>query len=220
MDATCRGPAIVDTAWSGEVRFTVRRAPAGPVELRLRVPGWCDAASVRVADDAERSLAAGSYTALRRVWEPGDQVTLRLPMPPRRLVSDQRVEANLARVSLARGPLIYCVESHDRPGLEQNAFALPDDAPVAAGAGDDRLPGMTLLDTEAVIVEETHRDGPLYQTLADTMPAAAEASSHPRSPIFRLGQSRAQHHGRVDAAAGEDCGLGTGRGVWTTTPRV
>ena len=172
-----------DYPWSGEVRFTVRRAPAGPVELRLRVPGWCDAASVRVADDAERSLAAGSYTALRRVWEPGDQVTLRLPMPPRRVVSDQRVEANLGRVSLARGPLIYCVESHDHPGLEQNAFALPDDAPVAAGA-DDRLPGMTLLDTEAVVLEETHRGGPLYQTLAETGPPSTKRVPIRAVPYF------------------------------------
>ena len=63
-------------------------------------------------------------------------------MPPRRLVSDTRVEANLGRVALARGPFVYCVESHDRPGLEQDAFALPDDATVKAGArrpaaGDD-----------------------------------------------------------------------------------
>ena len=173
-----------DYPWSGEVRFTVRRAPAGPVELRLRVPGWCDAASVRVADDAERSLAAGSYTALRRVWEPGDQVTLRLPMPPRRLVSDQRVEANLGRVALARGPLIYCVESHDRPGLEQNAFALPDDAPVAAGAGDDRLPGMTLLDTEAVVLGESHRSAPLYQPLAAAGPPPTERVPIRAVPYF------------------------------------
>ena len=133
-----------DYPWSGNVQFSVRQAPGGPVELRLRVPGWCDGASLELvpADPAEsaadlnrhsgegrnppnmspaptsdvRSLAAGDYAALRRVWAPGDQVALRLPMPPRRLVSDPRVTANVGRVALARGPLIYCVETHDRPG--------------------------------------------------------------------------------------------------------
>ena len=206
----------------------MRQAPEGPVELRLRVPGWCDGASVEVApadqnhpehspdplrhsreggnpvltqpgaaplrpsrasgsDSApsplegegrgegdprhalnqahpDRSLAAGDYTSLRRVWRPGDQVILRLPMPPRRLVSDPRVTANVGRVSLARGPLIYCVESHDRPGLEQDAFALPDDAAVTTGPADERLPGMTLLDMTAVPLPGTPERGALYQS--------------------------------------------------------
>ena len=182
-----------DYPWSGEVRFTVRQAPGDPVELRLRAPGWCDGAGIEVvpADPTDPlphspasrpapsplagkgwgegdprhapDLPAGAYTALRRVWTPGDRVTLRLSMPPRRVVSDPRVTANVGRVALARGPLIYCVESHDRPGLDQDAFALPDDAPVTPSAGDSRLPGMTWLDTTAVPLPGTPERGALYQ---------------------------------------------------------
>ncbi|MCY3914067.1 MAG: glycoside hydrolase family 127 protein [Chloroflexi bacterium] len=175
-----------DYPWAGEIRLAVRHAPEDPVELRLRVPGWCDAASVEAVPansspapsplEGEgwgegvprhaRDLPAGAYTALHRVWSPGDQITLRLPMPPRRLVSDPRVTANVGRVALARGPLVYCVESHDRPGLEQDAFALPDDAAVASGPVDERLPGMTLLDTTAVPLPGTPERGALYQSVS------------------------------------------------------
>ncbi|MCY4111863.1 MAG: glycoside hydrolase family 127 protein, partial [Chloroflexi bacterium] len=176
-----------DSPWSGGIRLAVRQAPEGPVERRLRVPGWCDAASLKVvpADsdpapspregegwgEGMAQQAVGEYTALRRVWAPGDRVTLRLPMPPRRLVSDPRVTANVGRVALARGPLIYCVESHDRPGLEQDAFALPDDAAVATGPVDERLPGMTLLDMTAVPLPGTPARGALYQTVSSDGPA-------------------------------------------------
>ncbi len=168
--------------WSGDVRFTVREAPGDPVELRLRVPGWCDRAGLEVvpadAADPDRALAASGYAVLRRVWAPNDRVTLRLSMPPRRLVSDPRVTANVGRVALARGPLIYCVESHDRAGMGQDAFALPDDAPVTPGPGDSRLSGMTLLDTTAVPLPGTPEPGALYQPLPDDAQAAHAPTNH------------------------------------------
>ncbi|MCY3782808.1 MAG: glycoside hydrolase family 127 protein [Chloroflexi bacterium] len=186
-----------DYPWSGEIRLAVRQAPEGPVELRLRVPGWCDAASLKVvpADsdpapspregegwgEGMAQQAVGEYTALRRVWAPGDRVTLRLPMPPRRLVSDPRVTANVGRVALARGPLVYCVESHDRPGLEQDAFALPDDAAVTTGPVDERLPGMTLLHTTAVALPGTPERGALYQSVSGD--SRANGAPRGRAPI-------------------------------------
>ena len=186
-----------DYPWSGEIRLTVRNAPEGPVELRLRVPGWCDGATAEVdpADSGPApsplegegwgegvppigSVAPGAYAELRRVWVPGDRIILRLPMPPRRLVSDPRVTANVGRVALARGPLIYCVESHDRPGLEQDAFALPDDAAITAGPADERLPGMTLLDTNAVRLPGTPERGALYQSVSGDGHAANAPTRH------------------------------------------
>ena len=171
-----------DYPWSGEVRFTVRQAPGGEVELRLRVPGWCDRAGLEVVSadhaDPDRALAASGYARLRRVWAPGDRITLRLSMPPRRVVSDPRVTANVGRVALARGPLIYCVESHDRPELDQDAFALPDDAPVAPSSGDSRLPGMTLLDTTAVPLPGTPERGALYQPVPGDGQTARAATNH------------------------------------------
>jgi len=170
-----------DYPWSGEVRFTVRQAPEDPLALRLRVPGWCDRAGLEVVpadpEDPDRGLAASGYAVLRRAWAPGDRVTLRLSMPPRRVVSDPRVTANVGRVALARGPLLYCVESHDRPGLDQDAFALPDDAPVTPGPADSRLPGMTLLDTTAVPLPGTPERGALYQPVpGDGQAARAPAN--------------------------------------------
>ncbi len=159
--------------WDGNIELTVREAPVAPFDLRVRVPGWCDDANVQVNGNATRDLETGAYATLRRSWAVGDRVSLELPMSPRRVVSDARVEANVGRVALARGPLVYCVESHDRPGLEQDAFALPDDAPVALRADAGDFDGATLLDTEAVVLDEPPRTGRLYQPTngRDSQPA-------------------------------------------------
>ena len=42
---------------------------------------------------------------------------------------------------------------------------------------------MTLLDTEAVVLEETHRGGPLYQTLAETGPPSTKRVGAEAVPI-------------------------------------
>ena len=135
-------------------------------------------------------------------------------MPPRRVVSDPRVTGNVGRVALARGPLIYCVESHDRPELDQDAFALPDDAAVTTGPVDERLPGMTLLETTAVPLPGTPERGALYQPVpGDGQTARAAANQVPirAIPYFAWANRGAQHHGCVAAAGGNAFGLRTTR---------
>ena len=50
---------------------------------------------------------------MRRTWQQGDEVVLSLPMPVRYNVADERVEADRGKVSITRGPLVYCAEEPD-----------------------------------------------------------------------------------------------------------
>ena len=50
---------------------------------------------------------------MRRAWQAGDEVTLDLPMAVRYNVADERVEADRGKVSITRGPLVYCAEEPD-----------------------------------------------------------------------------------------------------------
>ena len=121
--------------WDGEVRVGVRRLPpgGGPWTLYLRLPGWCDRPRVRVnGEPAGIEERPGTYAALRRAWQEGDEVTLDLPMPVRRLRAHPHVLADTGRVALARGPLVYCLEAADHPGVDPWDVVLPEGAELVA----------------------------------------------------------------------------------------
>ena len=56
-----------------------------------------------------------SYLRLRRAWQAGDQISLRLDMTPRWTYPDPRVDAVRGCVAIERGPLVYCFEQADQP---------------------------------------------------------------------------------------------------------
>ncbi|HEV3012585.1 MAG TPA: beta-L-arabinofuranosidase domain-containing protein, partial [Actinomycetota bacterium] len=101
--------------WHGRVTVRVVQAPDQPWTLSLRVPGWCRSA-VLSGPGGAGPLAPGPGTAeLSRRWTAGDTVVLELDLPVRVVEPDPRVDAVRGCVAVARGPLVYCVESADLP---------------------------------------------------------------------------------------------------------
>jgi len=72
--------------------------------LSFRVPFWCQGAEVRV-NSAKAGLRAapGTWATVKRLWSPGDRVTVRLPMRLRRVPVDRR---HPNRVALVYGPVV------------------------------------------------------------------------------------------------------------------
>jgi hypothetical protein len=89
------------------------------------------------------------YAVIDRAWQPGDKVALELPMPVRRVVANEQVEADRGRVALMRGPLVYCLEGVDVAGGKVRELALPDDAPLATEFRSDLLGGVQVITGEA-----------------------------------------------------------------------
>src|SRR5438270_366438 len=62
--------------------LTVMAARPGTMAMRLRVPGWLQAApSVKLNGKLlNASAAPGSYLAITREWKAGDKIEMELPM--------------------------------------------------------------------------------------------------------------------------------------------
>ena len=72
-------------------------------------------------------------------------IELSLPMPVQRIKADPQVEADLGRVALQRGPIVYCLEAVDNGGHVRN-LVIPPDAPLAAEQHRaDLLGGVTVI---------------------------------------------------------------------------
>ncbi|GAA1583364.1 glycoside hydrolase family 127 protein [Kribbella karoonensis] len=120
----------VDTAypWDGTVRIT----SATPATVDLRIPAWAEGATVN-----GRAVDAGGYARAE-----GTEIELVLPLDPRVVGADPRIDAVRGCVALERGPLVYAVEQEDNTANVDDLHLLPE-APVAEAS--DLLDGVTVL---------------------------------------------------------------------------
>jgi uncharacterized protein len=133
--------------WEGQVRLTLAPARAATWSLRLRLPGWCQGASVRVNGEAVEAPVERGYAVLRREWKAGDVVDLDLPMPVQRGKARPEVAADRGLVALQRGPLVYGFEGVDNGGDVD--LTLPGGAPFGVEHRPDLLGGVTVIRTRA-----------------------------------------------------------------------
>jgi uncharacterized protein len=104
--------------WDGDVKMTVSPSEPADFAMNLRIPGWAKSAKVAVNGKSVEGAKPGEYLTIKRRWSPGDTVTLAFPMVAEIVASNPRVEENLGRVAVQRGPIVYCME-----GLDQNPAA-------------------------------------------------------------------------------------------------
>ena len=149
--------------WDGRVELVLHVDRPVGFTLSTRIPGWCADPSLSVNGE-HIELAAitdRGYASLDRQWHDGDIVLLDLPMPVRRCYAHPNVAADLGRVALARGPLVYCFEGVDHDG-DVETLTLPSDASLTT-AERNGLPGMVVLEGTGRRFDATDWDGALYR---------------------------------------------------------
>jgi hypothetical protein len=170
-----------DYPWSGRIAITLE--PESPAEftLKLRIPGWARGEKLSVngtaVDTSARNLG---YVEIRRRWSSGDRVELDLPMPVERVYSHPEVRADIGRVALKRGPLVYCVEEADNPALSVNHFRLPRGAALRAMPRPDLFDGIVCVAAEAAAARTGDWNGNLYRA----KPTAEEPAAMTALPYY------------------------------------
>ncbi len=107
-----------DYPWNGAIKFTIEEAPARPIALELRIPGWShpDATKLTVNGAAvSEALAPGTYADVRRSWKAGDVVELNIAFAPTLWEANPLVEETVGQAAVRYGPLVYCLEANDLP---------------------------------------------------------------------------------------------------------
>ena len=105
--------------------------------LWLRIPTWCNnqfvpgelysyadshstQAIALINGEKTKTEIMDGYMPVKRKWKSGDLVELNLPMPVRYSIADERVEADINRICITRGPLVYCAEQPDNQHIASN----------------------------------------------------------------------------------------------------
>lgn len=113
--------------WNGAVKITVEPEDVGEFTIRVRIPGWCDSPSLAINGTSVPVRAERGFVSLHRAWAAGDTIDLDLPMKVEQVAADPRVEENVGRRAILRGPVVYCLEDVDNP-CQVDQVAIPLDA--------------------------------------------------------------------------------------------
>lgn len=135
--------------------LAILRAGRGSYDIRLHIPGWCDAWTLSRNGVEIRPQREAGYVRLEGPFD-DEEIRLTLDMRPRRYYADSRVRDAAGRVAVARGPVVYCAEEVDNGG-ELQQLLLPKDAPLRC-ADSDLLGGTTIIEAEG-LRETTEGDG-------------------------------------------------------------
>lgn len=138
--------------WDGKVTLAVSPATPGEFSVNLRIPEWCDAATVAVnGQPVEKLDIERGYARIDRQWKPGDAVELNLPMEVRRIEAHPRVAADAGRVTVQRGPVVYCFEAVDNQ-VPIDQILLAEDPKFRAEIRPELLGGV-------IVVKAVNQDG-------------------------------------------------------------
>ena len=158
--------------WDGDVRLMVQVDAPADFTLHLRIPGWCQKYQVSVnGTPMLHSQSANGYLAIERTWTTGDTVYLNMEMPVTYVQANPNVHQMLGRVTLQRGPVVYCLEGCDHEGIALDSIILRGDVPADTifrpEFHADLLGGVVVLRGTGVHGTQQSWDGALYRSKAE-----------------------------------------------------
>jgi len=128
--------------WDGSVKLMVSVPGPTSMTLHLRIPAWAAGASATVnGGGVNMGAAAKGYLPITRTWQNGDVVQLSLPMAIRRVYSHPKVVTHQGRVAIARGPIVYCLESNDN-SAPVHKIVIPSGASLSSTFDGGQLGGV------------------------------------------------------------------------------
>lgn len=116
--------------WNGDIAITVDNNKAKAWTMKVRIPGWVRGQvvpsnlyeytdgkrlgySITVNGEKVESELQNGYFCINRTWKKGDVVRVHFDMEPRTVKANYKVEADRGRISVERGPIVYCAEWPD-----------------------------------------------------------------------------------------------------------
>jgi len=139
--------------WSGKVQLVIEKNDSQVVDtpVHFRIPAWCKDATIALnGRRIDNPRIEKGYFVIdgARGMQPWT-VDLEFPMPVQRVYAHPNVKADVGRVALQRGPIVYCLEGVDNNGKVRN-LVLPKTAELSSEFHADLLNGVVVVKGTAV----------------------------------------------------------------------
>lgn len=126
--------------WSGKINFTITATQGNNPDIAIRIPCWSiDDYQIKVNQQLITPTLKNGYWYLTDLPNGTTNVVLTLNMSVRQTQANPLVTADVGKVAIERGPLVYCLEEVDNgPHLAQ--FSVTDQPTFATELDDTDLP--------------------------------------------------------------------------------
>jgi DUF1680 family protein len=159
--------------WDGKVEISVNPESRGKFDLKIRVPGWAQNEAmpgglykftdqnkepVTVSVNGQKfdcKVLVDGYAVISRRWKQGDKIEVNFPMPVRKVIADERVKEDTARIAFQRGPVIYCAEWPDNNTGNVLDFVVKKDAAYTTEFISSLLQGTQVIKTSGSQTKKT-----------------------------------------------------------------
>jgi DUF1680 family protein len=158
---------MTDYPWNGKVDVAVDPDSDREFSVKVRIPSWTTGCSVSVNGEEIEGTRSGRYLSIERIWESDSKISIDMDMPIRFVEAHPRAREDFGCAAIARGPIIYCVESVDNPGIEVRNLMLPRDSKTEFEFEPDLLGGVGVVKFDALEIDD---DSPLYANLNERKP--------------------------------------------------
>ncbi|UCE08469.1 MAG: glycoside hydrolase family 127 protein, partial [bacterium] len=182
--------------WEGSVKIIINpEIENDKFPIFIRIPGWAQNQPVpsdlyrffdtnneslifKIDDDPISPQLKNGYAKINRKWKGGDVIDFHFPMPIRRIVAHDSVKADLGKVALQRGPIVYCAEWPDNKDGHVLNLLLKDDASLSSEFQNDLLNGVQIIKGKALAYKMGEIEATLEKTEQDFMAIPYYAWAH------------------------------------------
>ncbi|MFG0287090.1 MAG: hypothetical protein ACF8CQ_02895 [Rhodopirellula sp. JB044] len=117
--------------------------------LKLRIPHWCDTPEIMIDGDRMDVETEMGFAVLEQPWRRGRKLVLNLPMKPVAIQGNLKVKDQVGRIAIQRGPVIYCLEQADNPGVNFSSIRVPESPRMTSKLETGLLGGVVRLSVAA-----------------------------------------------------------------------
>ncbi len=161
---------VTDYPISGNIAISVTPTVAKSFTIYLHSPNrnasGCYTASpsnngissISVNGTVYSTAATNGYVAITRTWNPGDIITMTLPMVVQRIKAISNITADTNRVAIQYGPLVYNLESADLGNINFDNYVLSPSASLSVQWNNSLLGGVNT-------ISGTYTNGTAFQLI-------------------------------------------------------
>lgn len=99
--------------WSGIVAFKIQTKISTSKELSFRIPEWSGDYTIKINGEIKVAVPKKGYITLFEKWSDNDEIIIEFDCQPKLIFSNSKVEKNIGKVAIQKGPVVFCIEEVD-----------------------------------------------------------------------------------------------------------